>query len=201
MLVEKCQNSTSGFIELDGCFLRYDTKYFYNFTEGSQSNSGCGRPNFDQPETFAYAVSNVLSNITKTAVQSPNLFNASVFEADSSPSKRIYSLAQCWTDLSQTSCQSCLSAGLSNISGCSIGALGAQFHTMGCDLRYEIYQFFFTPILSPPASPLSGIFFHIVYNDKDYTSFVHFSEIKHGQFNTKASCENWQNAKNVTCLR
>ena len=172
IIVEKCQNNTSGFIEVDGCLLRYDNHNFYNYNESSEINGVCSSPESDQIEQFTNETLYVLSNISKSAVQNLKYFATDVSEVDSSPSKQIYSLAQCWRDLSPTSCQSCLDAGKSNITstsnqlGCKSGAGGGQFHAMGCDLRYETYQFF-TPIQSlpgespPQSSSSSGILLHI----------------------------------------
>lgn len=163
-LLEKCQNSTWGFIQLVGCFLRYDTHYFYNYSEGIQTYAGaCNNHVSDEPETFVSAVLKVLSNITERAVWNPNLFAADGFQADSSPSRLIYGLAQCWRNLSKASCQSCLSFALSNVTAQPINSLGcanstgAQWYAMGCQLRYEIYLFYNLP----QSPPLSGIFFHM----------------------------------------
>ena len=177
IIVEKCQNNTSGFIEVDGCLLRYDNHNFYNYNESSEINGVCSSPESDQIEQFTNETLYVLSNISKSAVQNLKYFATDVSEVDSSPSKQIYSLAQCWRDLSPTNCQSCLDAGKSNITstsnqlGCKSGAGGGQFHAMGCDLRYETYQFFthqfFTPIQSlsgespPQSSSSSDILLHI----------------------------------------
>eukprot|EP00253_Pinus_taeda_P024488 PITA_24488 len=156
MLLDKCQNSTSGFLLLDGCLLRYDDHYFYNYSEGIQPYSFyCNAPTVTQPDTLQSVILNVLSNISERAVWSPNLFAADVFTAESSPSRLIYSLAQCWRDLSKANCQSCLSVGESL--GCANGSIGGQFHFMGCELRYEIYQFFLAPILAPPPPLSDGI--------------------------------------------
>jgi len=100
-LVQGCHN-TSGFIQLDGCFLR------------------------------------------------PKLFAADSVAAPGNLSQTIYSLAQCWRDLSQTSCGSCLTEALSDIFRCQSGAIGAQFGSKNCYLRYEVYGFFNTSVLSPP---------------------------------------------------
>eukprot|EP00253_Pinus_taeda_P013948 PITA_13948 len=207
VLLETCQNNTSGFIQLDGCFLLYDNHYFYNYSEGIQPyGSVCNSEISDKPETFQSAVLKLLSNITERAVRSPNLFAADVFEEYSSASQLIYSLAQCWRDLSQASCQSCLSAlssitststNKSNTWGCEIGSTGAHFYVMGCHLRYELYSFFYAPTTSPPPplpdgshTPIpspraasSGIIFHIFYNDNNKLVFAHFGEIKQARFN------------------
>jgi hypothetical protein len=87
-----------------------------------------------------------LNSFTQKFVHSPQHFAKEVVKAVYSPSKLIYSLAQCWRDLSQTSYQFFLAVGQSNIttsvinqsSTCQNGTLGAQFHTMGCYFHYEI---------------------------------------------------------------
>jgi len=80
----------------------------------------------------------------------PKLFAADSVAAPGNLSQTIYSLAQCWRDLSQTSCGSCLTEALSNIFRCQSGEIGAQFGSKNCYLRYEVYEFFNTYVLSPP---------------------------------------------------
>jgi len=154
-LIQRCHN-TSGFIQLDGCFLRYSNHYFYNdYIESSQKKSIvviCSSRNNSQPEQFTNAVKALLSNITTKAEQDPQLFAADSVAAPSSSMGYIYSIAQCWRDLSPKICGSCLNSASENIFGCQTGALGAQFGSKNCYLRYEVYGFFVTSILSPPVS-------------------------------------------------
>jgi hypothetical protein len=73
-LVQGCHN-TSGFIQLDGCFLRYDNHNFYNDIESRKSTPIsvlCNTGNSSQPQQFTNAVKALLSNITTKAQQSPN---------------------------------------------------------------------------------------------------------------------------------
>lgn len=104
----------------------------------------------------------ILSNITAQAAQNPKLFAADSAPVPSSQ-QYIYSIAQCWRVLSRTGCGSCLSFAISNILRCQIGALGAQFGSENCYLRYEVYAFFNTSVLLSPApaespQPSSGIY-------------------------------------------
>ena len=180
IIVEKCQNNTSGFIEVDGCLLRYDNHNFYNYNESSEINGVCSSLESDQIEQFTNETLYVLSNISKSAVQNLKYFATDVSEVDSSPSKQIYSLAQCWRELSEASCQSCLAAGWSNITagqpnipGCggrsNITAIGAKFHTIGCNLRYGIYDFY--PGVT--SAPSSGIFLQFTMISNNILCFVH----------------------------
>jgi len=151
-LVQGCHN-TSGFIQLDGCFLRYDNHNFYNDIKSRKSpqiSVLCNTDNSSQPQQFTNAVKALLSNVTAQAAQSPKLFAADLVAAPGNLTQTIYSLAQCWRDLSQTSCGSCLTEALSNIFRCQSGAIGAQFGSQNCYLRYEVYEFFNISVSSPP---------------------------------------------------
>eukprot|EP00253_Pinus_taeda_P022755 PITA_22755 len=152
-LVEACSYNTSGFIQLDGCFLRYDNYNFYNENDSTKDtlvNVFCNTGNSSQPQRFTNDVRVILSNITAQAAQSPKLFAPDSAPAPSSQ-QYIYSIAQCWRVLSRTGCGSCLSFAISNILRCQIGALGAQFGSENCYLRYEVYAFFNTFVLLSPA--------------------------------------------------
>lgn len=153
-LVRACHN-TSGFIQLDGCFLRYDNHNFYNDLE-SRKNTPisvlCNTGNSSRPQQFTDAIKARLSNITLEAAQSPKLFAADAADEPSSLTGKIYSIAQCWRDLSGTSCGSCLTYALENIFKCQSGALGAQFGSQNCYLRYEVYEFFDNSVISQPPA-------------------------------------------------
>lgn len=153
-LVQGCSN-TSGFIQLDGCFLRYDNHSFYNDIESRKNTPTsvlCNTGNSSQPHQFTKAVTALLSNITAKAAQSHKLFATDSVAVPSNLTGNIYSLAQCWRDLSRTSCGSCLTYAFERIFKCQPGALGAQFGSQNCYLRYEIYEFFDTSDLSPPRA-------------------------------------------------
>jgi len=153
-LVRGCHN-TSGFIQLDGCFLRYDNHNFYHDIESRKSTPIsvlCNTGNSSRPQKFTNAVKDLLSNVTTNAAKSPKLFAAVTAAEPSSLTGNIYSLAQCWRDLSRTSCGSCLTYAFEKIFLCQSGALGAQFGSQNCYLRYEVYEFFDLSVLSPPPA-------------------------------------------------
>eukprot|EP00253_Pinus_taeda_P013193 PITA_13193 len=154
-LVQGCHN-TSGFIQLDGCFLRYDDHNFYNDIESRNLAQPisvlCNTGNSTQPKQFTNTVTALLSNSTAEAQQSPKLFSVDSVAGSSNASQIIYSLAQCWRDLSRTSCGSCLTDAVQNIFKCQPGALGAQFGSQNCYLRYEVYEFYHASVVSPPPA-------------------------------------------------
>eukprot|EP01018_Ginkgo_biloba_P011501 Gb_23874 [translate_table: standard] len=152
-LVESCLN-TSGLVQLDGCFLRYEN---YNFISNpdDQFVSGplyCNTQDISSdPNNFTEKVRMLLTNITNKAPNSKGLFAA---ESIPGPSAiQIYAFTQCWRYLSTTACGSCLTYANANIMKCQNGALGAQIGTQTCYLRYEKYNFFNTSILAAPPQP------------------------------------------------
>eukprot|EP00253_Pinus_taeda_P017587 PITA_17587 len=159
-LVRVCHN-TSGLIQLDGCFLRYDDHNFYNENERMYETPSiilCNTGNSSQPQQFTTAVRALLSNSTANAQQSPKLFAADSVAAPGNISQTIYSFAQCSRDLSLGSdCGPCLTFAAENIFACQSGALGAQFGCQNCYLRYEVYEFFSAAVLTPtPSLPPEG---------------------------------------------
>lgn len=162
-LLEKC-HTTSGFIHVEGCFLRYDNHNFYNdYDESSEFTKICNNDiASNEPDLFANITVEALSKVIEKAERGHTHFATDKFETGYPDIREIYSLAQCW-DLSPTNCQSCLAAGRSNISGpgrisqsddgCESGALGARYLSMNCLLRYEIYSFFNTSIIPSPPPP------------------------------------------------
>lgn len=152
-LVQGCHN-TSGFIQLDGCFLRYDDHNFYNDIESTKDTTRiilCNTENSGQPQQFTTAASVLFLNDIAKAAQSPDLFAVDSVASPSNSMQNIYSLAQCWRDLSRTNCGLCLTYVYENIfHGCQPGALGAQFGSQNCHFRYEVYEFFNATVLSPP---------------------------------------------------
>eukprot|EP00253_Pinus_taeda_P029986 PITA_29986 len=165
LVVKTCQNSTSGFVWLNECFLRYGDDNFYNdYYEGELTNVVCNLEKSYAPVQFGNITEQVLSNTIEKAVQSPQLFATVKVDTVYSDSREMYGLAQCWRDLSPSNCRSCLSVGLSKISGpgrlnningtaCATGANGARYRSYHCALRYEIYSYFNTSIISPPPPP------------------------------------------------
>lgn len=148
-LVQRCQN-ISGLIQLDGCFLRYDNHNFYGNIESARTSLICNGGKSSQQRKFAHAVNVRLLKITNKAAQSPKLFAAGYSLVVPSLKEHIYIIAQCWRDLSQTSCGSCLTSAYIAIESCETGAIGAQFESENCYLRYEVYKFFNTSVLPPP---------------------------------------------------
>jgi len=146
-LVEGCHNS-SGSIQLNGCFLRYENYNFYNDLDSTPRKAICSTGNSTLFRKFTNVVVGLLSNISNQATQNPKHFTADSVATPSNSTEYIYSIAQCWRDLAPRGCGSCLTFASSYLLElCPTGTIGAQFGSKNCYLRYEVYEFFNTSIL------------------------------------------------------
>ncbi|PHT49652.1 Cysteine-rich receptor-like protein kinase 25 [Capsicum baccatum] len=76
-------------------------------------------------------------------------------EANFSSLERVYSLAQCTPDLSESSCDSCLRFAIGNLP--SDGKKGGRVIFPSCNVRYETYSFYnITAVAPPPPPPVRG---------------------------------------------
>lgn len=141
-LLHGCDNDEPGFIQLDGCFLRYDNFQFYSEEfESHPVKVHCSPTNSSRPQLSPSDVRSMLFNITVKATQNPALFAADSVPGPSSLTETVYSMAQCWTDLSSANCGLCLTYALANILSCPTGTLGARSGLSSCFLRYDVDAF------------------------------------------------------------
>ncbi|XP_019176013.1 PREDICTED: putative receptor-like protein kinase At4g00960 [Ipomoea nil] len=54
----------------------------------------------------------------------------------------IYSLVQCWPDISDSDCQTCLRSAIQRLKECGNSALGGRVLFPSCSFRYETYRFY-----------------------------------------------------------
>ncbi|XP_057446357.1 cysteine-rich receptor-like protein kinase 25 isoform X3 [Lotus japonicus] len=60
----------------------------------------------------------------------------------------LYILAQCTPDLSPLDCRTCLSAMVGALPNCCEGKVGGRVASPSCNIRYELYPFFYHPSVS-----------------------------------------------------
>eukprot|EP00253_Pinus_taeda_P036147 PITA_36147 len=147
-------NKISASIMLDGCLLRYDNHSFSNnFNESTEYFHICN-PGENSPSDFKITILAMLRKVLYKATKAPNIFAAEQDVAPNNSTVHIYSLAQCWRDLSTEDCEACLRFTLRQIgSYCSAGAIGLQMGSVNCYMRSELYPFFNRPIISPSPLP------------------------------------------------
>ncbi|KAH7838643.1 hypothetical protein Vadar_029439 [Vaccinium darrowii] len=84
-------------------------------------------------------------------------------DANYSPLERVYGLAQCTQDLSDTDCNNCLRTGISTFPSCCDASRGARVLFPSCYVHYEMSLFYNasvgasppppSPVLPPPPPP------------------------------------------------
>lgn len=134
----KCYPDTGGRIFLDGCFGRYENYSFFNEVLDSKDANVCSKSkNSSNPTSFSEVVRAVISNVTSDALRSRGFF--AVGSASDSNSQA-YALAQCWENLNETLCSSCLNAAASSIVSCTPAVEGRALYA-GCYMRYSTELF------------------------------------------------------------
>uniref|UniRef100_A0A0C9RSR4 TSA: Wollemia nobilis Ref_Wollemi_Transcript_14656_2307 transcribed RNA sequence n=1 Tax=Wollemia nobilis TaxID=56998 RepID=A0A0C9RSR4_9CONI len=156
-LLQQCNNISASYI-LDGCFLRYETYKFYSKLKLDLDTALIlyNTQNSTDRKGFNRTVALLLTDVINEAISSSNHFSTKSIPGPSPVT--IYSLAQCFRDLTVAECRECLSTVKKYLfKSLPEGALGAQVPNKYCILRYETYQFFNTSVSSPPPpSPGKG---------------------------------------------
>ncbi|GKV19349.1 hypothetical protein SLE2022_392680 [Rubroshorea leprosula] len=135
----------------DECLLHYSGEP-NSFTLSERLNASTVNPtnlNASYEGQFNKEVAVTINDATTQAVSVDKRFatkksNCSVFQT-------LYSLVQCTPDLSSLDCNRCLQEAISGLSECCSGKVGARVLYPRCYVRYEVYQFYAAPILTPPA--------------------------------------------------
>ncbi|XP_008791183.2 cysteine-rich receptor-like protein kinase 2 [Phoenix dactylifera] len=148
-LLPKCYPEPGGRIFLDGCFGRYENYSFFNEVVDSNDTHVCSySKNSSNPRSFSKVVQVVVSNVTSEALKKQGFAVGSASDSNS----QVYALAQCWENLDETLCGSCLDAAASSIVLCSPATEGRALYA-GCYLRYSTVLFW---NLNQTASNSSG---------------------------------------------
>ncbi|CAI9296938.1 unnamed protein product [Lactuca saligna] len=93
-----CPRSTSGAIQLDGCFLKYDNTSFFGVEDKMEVSKSCG------PPIIGYT--SVTMNLIDDALAYLIVGNRQYFRAGGSGS--VQGVAQCVEDLSLSECEDCI---------------------------------------------------------------------------------------------
>eukprot|EP01018_Ginkgo_biloba_P008791 Gb_20960 [translate_table: standard] len=145
----KCTLYSGGRIYMDGCFLRYHTRSFFNQTMDAADTKICGSQKSIQPQSFLRSTQKLLNIITTQTLEKGDF---SVGSTDG-PSTKIYALAECWKTLSKPLCRDCILNASAKILSCSPSFQGQALNA-GCYMRYDTSPFF--NLTSQSAASTSG---------------------------------------------
>lgn len=135
----KCYPNTGGRIYLDGCFGRYENYSFFNEVFDSKDTKLCSYKRNSSNLHFREVVREAVGNVSSEARKNQGFAVGSV----SSFNSMVYVLAQCWENLENASCSSCLNAAASQLLSCSPATEGRALYA-GCYMRYSTELFWNT---------------------------------------------------------
>lgn len=110
------------------------------------------------PKSFNRTLTTLMSRLAKEAASGDFRKKYATGEADVSSQLRIYALLQCTPNLQEFDCLNCLKNMIKYTVGeCCYGREGAMAGGPSCNIRYENYQFYDSPFVTPslPFSPPS----------------------------------------------
>ncbi|XP_077234565.1 cysteine-rich repeat secretory protein 55-like [Tasmannia lanceolata] len=156
---QRCPNQADARIWYDYCFLCYNTEDFFD-----QLDTGFGIflynvADVTDGEVFERELGALMDRIRPQALMPMNRALGKG-ETKVSPFVTIYGLVQCTRDLSQLSCAQCLAIAIAKFPSFCQYKEGCQVIYSSCNVRYEIYPFFFP--LDPSKKVVAGTFYKSV---------------------------------------
>ncbi|XP_054796498.1 cold-responsive protein kinase 1-like isoform X2 [Prosopis cineraria] len=125
----------------EGCFLRYESSFFYDQSVDGGNHLMCGNRVVKNSTELASTVQQVLKNLELATPRIPGYFAATITQVPNSNGSNIYAFAQCLETLTQSGCQDCLESGLRNFQICLPNSNAKIFYA-GCFMRYSTTAFF-----------------------------------------------------------
>ncbi|XXG69311.1 hypothetical protein AAC387_Pa06g2211 [Persea americana] len=148
-IIRRCPNKTEATIRYYSCILRYSDQRFFSELDTSIRISLYPVQDVANVTLFNTQASGLMNNLTTAAASAASKYAVSFTNYDSF--QRIYGLAQCTRDLSESNCDNCLRRMIENIPSCCDGRTGGNVYSVSCNIRYDMYIFFSLP--PPPAPP------------------------------------------------
>ncbi|KAL7213404.1 hypothetical protein ACSBR2_016011 [Camellia fascicularis] len=156
-VVQRCPASKVAISWYDECMLRYSNQSF-TFSVSDEASLGYNKllntQNVTDQINFREVWGGVMDDIATRASNGESGKKFASREANFSVRQTLYSLAQCTPDLTVSDCNTCLRDAISNISICCDGSEGARVLFPSCNIRYELYPFYYFATTAPPPSPV-----------------------------------------------
>ncbi|KAG5516571.1 hypothetical protein RHGRI_037326 [Rhododendron griersonianum] len=157
-VVERCPGSKRVTIWYDECMLRYS-----NVSISATLDTGFQEIKYN-PNTFpngtrlSEVLGEIMDDIADRASSDDSGRKFATAEANYSLLQRVYGLAQCTPDISDSDCNTCLQNCISTFPICCNTLQGARIVVPSCYVRYETYPFYnanlsATPLPASPPPP------------------------------------------------
>ncbi|KAJ3698910.1 hypothetical protein LUZ61_002615 [Rhynchospora tenuis] len=154
-----CPFNKASNIYYDSCLLRFSNQNFFSSSDNDSTKYYLwNNLNITGSQTlFDSNVHNLMTTAANYAAftSSKKFGTAQLNQSEAFPllnESRIYGLAQCTPDMSDSDCASCLNGQIGEIPTEFSGKIGARILSFRCNIRYEIFQFYNeASLLSLPA--------------------------------------------------
>ncbi|XP_031126581.1 putative receptor-like protein kinase At4g00960 isoform X2 [Ipomoea triloba] len=161
-ILQLCPKEKTAISWYDKCMLRYSDGPVSGRAAGDDDRLAtrvlCGKEQnrISQRALFMEWIGKTLEEMTNSLSSGGKKFGTHKgnFTEESETTTTIYSLVQCWPDISDSDCQSCIRRGIQKLHACGDSTLGARVLLPSCTFRYETYRFYFgeTASAQPPHS-------------------------------------------------
>ncbi|XP_017226088.2 plasmodesmata-located protein 8 [Daucus carota subsp. sativus] len=143
---KNCSTANGGQVIYEGCFLRYETRYFFTLspldTFGSFGKLCSTSKSIYEATSFTPAVTGLITDLVEATPKIKGFFSVTkrpVFYG--SRMSTVNAVAQCIETISQKDCHNCLKSGYMNIQSCPPASEGSSLDA-NCFLRYSDTTFF-----------------------------------------------------------
>ncbi|XP_052201554.1 cysteine-rich receptor-like protein kinase 25 [Diospyros lotus] len=159
-LVKLCPTQREAIVWYDDCLLRYSNQSVFS-NQGLvylYSKEDIGSSSQTQ---FQQVLDETMGDLANQAARNLSGRKFATKEANFGGDQKLYTLAQCTADLSISACNSCLADAISGLSTCCEWKQGGRVIKSSCNVRYEIYPFYYlnatasAPAPGIPPSPLA----------------------------------------------
>ncbi|KAF5454667.1 hypothetical protein F2P56_024314 [Juglans regia] len=142
----RCPNQKEAYMFYNNCSIRYSDWRFFSTADSAVIATIYNVNIATDGVLFNRQLRNLLKNISSQAASSPSKYYLGI--TSHTENVNIYAMMQCTKDLTENSCLTCLQ-GLISYLPTDLSNVGARFFSMSCNLRYETYSFFLSPL--PPS--------------------------------------------------
>ncbi|KAK6268948.1 hypothetical protein QUC31_013108 [Theobroma cacao] len=141
-IVLLCPDQKTAVIFYEECTIRYSDRSFFSQWKMEFVLYTFNTSNVSTPDGFMALLEKTTKGIAGQAANDQSGRKFATEEADFNSFPKLYTLAQCTTDLSVSSCYNCLQTAISFLPICCLGKPGGRVMLQSCNIRYELYPFY-----------------------------------------------------------
>ncbi|XP_056171972.1 cysteine-rich receptor-like protein kinase 10 isoform X2 [Syzygium oleosum] len=196
-ILRRCPDRRSSVIWYDECMLRYSDQSVYSVMETVPLYTMPDAGDVAEPDRFVKLLGEAMNDVAGRAWGSESGKKFAVVEASFTSSQKLYTLAQCTSDLKGSDCNTCLRAVIASLPQ---GKQGGRSFTPTCGVRFELYPFYnasavaAAPLLPSTPAPVNGpkgsseitiaesLQYHLATIQAAANNFSHRNKLGHGGF-------------------